>query len=463
MSLLMDALKKAEMAKRQGTAEPGREPFRLADDSSTPSLSSLSLETVESSPTVTSDANTLASTPDAEPSSTASQTSSSATPAAPVLSDIENFGLAQFASPSLREQAVAAERSRTGSNSPQDSAKAGIDQRNVQNVFRAKQADALGAGKKSPAFAIAVGATTIMATVAIGIYFWWQLQPRSGVGLTPSQATRVAPPPAPLPIPAGPASQPQAIGAPPSASVASATIQESRTTSVDESMAMPAESSLPNRTPRTPAASRAAIPAAEDERLIRVTTVPMRLNPVLAQAYEAARRGDWAGAQKSYAAVLDSDPHNTDALHALASIALRDNRLGDAERYLQKLLLANPQDASAAAALANVYGRSNPDQAEAKLRALMQAQPELAAAAIALGNLYSGQERWSEAQQAYFTAYANQPDNPDLLFNLAISLEYLNQPKLAVQYYKEALQASKRWPAMFSAAQVDERLRALQP
>ena len=98
-----------------------------------------------------------------------------------------------------------------------------------------------------------------------------------------------------------------------------------------------------------------------------------------------------------------------------------------------------------------------------KLKALTQAQPELAAASIALGNLYSAQERWAEAQQAYFTAYASQPDNPDLLFNLAITLEYLNQPKLAMQYYKEALQASKRWPASFSAAQVDARLRTLQP
>jgi uncharacterized protein HemY len=56
---------------------------------------------------------------------------------------------------------------------------------------------------------------------------------------------------------------------------------------------------------------------------------------------------------------------------------------------------------------------------------------------FALGNLYAQQGRWNDAQQAYFRAYAGDGDNPDYpLFNLAVSLEQLRQPKLALQYYQ---------------------------
>jgi tetratricopeptide (TPR) repeat protein len=46
--------------------------------------------------------------------------------------------------------------------------------------------------------------------------------------------------------------------------------------------------------------------------------------------------------------------------------------------------------------------------------------------------------RWNDAQQAYFRAYSAEPDNPDILYNLAISLEHLRQNKLAAQYYAQA-------------------------
>ncbi|MGB5011473.1 MAG: tetratricopeptide repeat protein, partial [Candidatus Dechloromonas phosphoritropha] len=79
------------------------------------------------------------------------------------------------------------------------------------------------------------------------------------------------------------------------------------------------------------------------------------------------------------------------------------------------------------------------------------------------GNLYSRQNRWSEAQQVYFNAVAADPDNPDYLFNLAVSLDHLRQPKLAAQHYRLALDAAQRRPAAFDSDRVQLRLAELQP
>ena len=90
------------------------------------------------------------------------------------------------------------------------------------------------------------------------------------------------------------------------------------------------------------------------------------------------------------------------------------------------------------------------------------AQPELAAPHFSLGNLYARHSRWADAQQAYFRAYTAEPENPDILYNLAISLEHLRQNKLAAQYYGQAIAAAQTKPAGFDKAQAAARQAALQ-
>ena len=130
---------------------------------------------------------------------------------------------------------------------------------------------------------------------------------------------------------------------------------------------------------------------------------------------------------------------------------------------MQRLWRADPQDNAALAGRTHLQARQNSAQAESRLTSLASAKPEEVGAQIALGNLYASQLRWAESQQAYFAAYALQPENPDVLYNLAVTLEHLNQPALAIQYYRDALQSSKRRPAGFVPANVEERLRALAP
>jgi Flp pilus assembly protein TadD len=110
---------------------------------------------------------------------------------------------------------------------------------------------------------------------------------------------------------------------------------------------------------------------------------------------------------------------------------------------------ADPQDTVAMSALINNRGQIDPGAAESRLKSLSAAQPDLAAPHFALGNLYARQGRWNEAQQAYFRAYNAEQDNPDILYNLAISLEHLRQNKLAAQYYSPGSRrgAQSRRPA----------------
>ena len=69
---------------------------------------------------------------------------------------------------------------------------------------------------------------------------------------------------------------------------------------------------------------------------------------------------------------------------------------------------------------------------------------------------------WAQAQQAYFQAHHLEPNNPDYAYNLAISLEHLSQSKLALGFYRHAVQlAIARGHANFNPAQAQERISKL--
>jgi len=328
-------------------------------------------------------------------------------------------------------QAAAAEPRRTLTER-----EASQNQSAVQNVFAAKQAAKPPARK---AFTVAIGVLTLLAVSGVGGYFWWQLQPKSF--LVASRA-----PLAPPPVAASTALSPPAavspaptFAAPPVAPVAAQA---------------PAQA-------RRATAAPAALP--EPESSIRVARAPLKVNPALIRGFDAFNRGDLALAQIEYEQAQKADPRNTDALHGLAAIALRQGRTDQAEWLYRQITEADPHDTVAMTALINMRGQIDPNAAESRLKNLSADQPELAAPHFSLGNLYARHDRWNEAQQAYFRAYSAEPDNPDILYNLAISLEHLRQNKLAAQYYSQAIAAAQTRPAGFDRAQATARLNTLQP
>jgi tetratricopeptide (TPR) repeat protein len=181
--------------------------------------------------------------------------------------------------------------------------------------------------------------------------------------------------------------------------------------------------------------------------------------PAVSTAYAAFVGGDYATARQEYDNALRQDPNNRDALLGSAAVAQREGRGMQAAAAYARLLELDPTDPDALAALVALRP-GDLARSETQLRNVLKSRPDAAPVLFALGNLYARQNRWPEAQQAYFRAYTAAPGNADYAFNLAVGLDRLNQGKLAVTYYQQALAATG--PAGFDRAAVQRRVRELR-
>lgn len=185
------------------------------------------------------------------------------------------------------------------------------------------------------------------------------------------------------------------------------------------------------------------------------------VSPTLMQAYEALQSGDIARAKGLYEQVLQAEPRNMDALLGLGAIALNEGHIDDASRYYQRVLELDPRNSYAQAGLISIVGGADLQASESRLKQLIARDPS-AFLYFSLGNLYAEQAQWPSAQQAYFQAYQMQQDNPDYAFNLAIGLEHLGQTRLALDYYRKALDLSfKKGHANFDQSLVIQRVGQL--
>lgn len=410
MSLLMDALKRAELAKQ----EAARAQFGIPPN--TPPESGLSLEPIggEKINAPTNPLPDLASYIDA------------------VDADLASIPLPRAGAAPPQPAAAPVPPGQPTEQANRDS---------IRNAFAAKQPVA-SPPSRLPLW-LALG-TLGMAGLAIGTYVWYQLNAMNRGSLAnPAQS---AAPPLPQPAPGA-----QAAIAPP--------------LPVAAPVAAPNDGALfaPRREP-PPAPSRTAEADAANATSIRLTRSRPEADSGLSRGHASLQRGELELARRDYEQVLQRDQNNTDALLALAAIAQRQGRPADAEALRQRAWVANPSDPAAqAAALSGSTAETDPQNTESRLKSLLSAQPESAALNFALGNLYARQNRWPEAQQVYFNALAADGDNPDYLFNLAVSLDHLRQPRLAGQHYRMALEAAGRRPAAFDRAKVEKRLGELMP
>jgi tetratricopeptide (TPR) repeat protein len=185
------------------------------------------------------------------------------------------------------------------------------------------------------------------------------------------------------------------------------------------------------------------------------------LNPLLPQAYAALQSGQLDQAQSLYSDVLGAEPKNIDALLGLAAVAVRQGGSEEATRRYLHLLELEPQNALAQSGLIALLGRADPVAAESRLKQLIAREPS-AHLYFTLGNLYADQSQWAAAQHAYFQAHHLEPANPDYAYNLAVGLEHVSQPKLALGYYQRAMQlAAVRGRSNFNLAQAQERIGKL--
>lgn len=179
------------------------------------------------------------------------------------------------------------------------------------------------------------------------------------------------------------------------------------------------------------------------------------------EAYEAYQRGDYNRAETLYRTTLSRYPGNRDALLGIAALDWRRGDKASAAATYNRLLQLNPADPAARAGLLSLQKDRNPVADESSVKLLLQRDPNSAPLRAALGGIYARQQRWSEAQQSYFEAFARDKSNPDIAYNLAVSLDNLGEPSAALEYYRKAVELSGKSPARFAAADVQSRIQAL--
>ena len=212
-----------------------------------------------------------------------------------------------------------------------------------------------------------------------------------------------------------------------------------------------------------PTLSAAAMPAAAPPLRLERSAERTRVSPELLSGYEALRSGDLAAARRSYASALGADPGTIDALLGLATLEARSGNRAAATVQYRKALDLDPGNSTALAGLAALADFSRPEALETQLRAEIARDSGSAALQFTLGNLYASQKRWGQAQLAYFEAHRLDPAGPDILHNLAVSLDQMGQRRLAAENYRRALEAARLQAAQFDPASVARRLEELGP
>jgi len=411
MSLLLEALKKAEKAKDEAQRRARDEPEGAAEPQPEDHAQAQPVVTRDKLPDIGQPLEILGDEPGPKPSE----------PAAPMA---ENRPLREPAA----ERAAA------------------------RKVFEAKFKEP---NPRLPFF-ITLGALGVFALGTIA-YFWIQMLPPAALVNTnpprPSGEAQVAavetrPAAAQSAIPGLPGTAP---GPAPAAAPAKPVPQPAARVPEVPLLRPPPRQTEPAA--RTPAPTEAEISASR---------AAPQVHPKVGSGYSAYVAGDLATARADYQQALREEPSNRDALLGLAALDVRAGRFEVAEAAYLRLLQSDPRDTHAQAALIALRGgRVDPVAAESRVKSMLAENPGAHVLNFTLGNQFAQQGRWAEAQQEYFKAFAAEPDNADFAYNLAVSLDHLRQPRLALDYYQRALALAKARGARFDIAAAETRAAQL--
>lgn len=441
MSLLLEALKKAEQAKEEAqrrAREGGSSELRLTDDASAG---------VSSKPVLT-----RSELPDISAPLEIHSEDLSAKPAAASELSLQDGPPAGGAATPPRRPTPDAQTAERGV---------------ARKVFEAKMREP---NPRLPFF-ITIGALGV-AAIGIVIYFWLQLRPPTllvntnppppppgEIQVAASNTTAAAGQPAgsaQTAIPGLPSSTPTAR-APAAAEKLPAQPAARPTPPRSATPAIPRDAAVPRVAPRAALAERPA-----EAPLLASSRPTPQVHPLVASAYAAYQAGDLGRARNDYQQALRDEPANRDALLGLAAVETRAQRYELADAIYGRLLQADPRDPHAHAGLLALRGQGiDPQAAESRLKTLLAADPEAGVLHFTLGNVYARQQRWAEAQQAYFRAAASDPDNPDYAYSLAVGLDHLRQRGPALDNYRRALSLAQTRSTSFDAAAARARVQDL--
>jgi len=309
------------------------------------------------------------------------------------------------------------------------------------------------------------------ALAAIGYTLWQSGMPDFGAYTNGAARSRLAASAPPAPV-AAPAASP-AVGetkgpahAPVKTSAAAGGPGAARTEAPKGAVLipMPAPVSHPAQTQGTASTGPAQSDAAPSAATIHLRPKELSAEKIRAQlqeAYSAASRGDAIAAKKGYEQVINADPDNADAWIGLAMLAANSADADGASHYYRRALEIDPNDTVALAGLLGLQTGVQPQEYEARLRQFIARDGMQPVLLSALGKLLAREGRWLEAQEAFYEAWSADPTQPDVAFNLAVSLERIRQSDAAVAFYRRALQLTRDHSSHFDQALANDRINAL--
>ncbi len=278
----------------------------------------------------------------------------------------------------------------------------------------------------------------------------------------------VAPPPAPAPPAEQPVPDAHATGAVPADAGALAGAE-----SASPVVGQGAGTGAAAKTPPLPkpdvsegkARERQSTPGAPRSPPTVLVSRPAPANP-LQSAYEALRAGRYEEAGIAYRDALKSNPAERDALLGLAHLAHRAGSFDEARDLYQQVLRLDPEQPDAVAGLLSIASASDSASAASRIRDMAERSPQSPVAMSTLGSMLAREGRIGEAQQAFFQAYALDPENPLHAYNLAVALDRLHKYAQAREYYQRALALAEKGGtsrvAGFPVEQAQTRLEQLR-
>jgi tetratricopeptide (TPR) repeat protein len=302
-------------------------------------------------------------------------------------------------------------------------------------------------------FYITMGLLGVFAIGTVG-YFWYQLRPPAPlVNSNPTRSAQEL---------AAPAVETKTVS-PASVAVTSAPVIPGLPTAAGPTPLAAAPTAALPPAPRVQAAPRPVpAPRASASTVSQVRLAP-QVHPKVETGYAAYLAGDFAAARADYREALRDDGGNRDALLGLAAIDVRSGRYETAEAAYLRLLQVDPNDAHAQAGLISLRAsRLDPLATESRVKSLLAADPGANVLQFTLGNQLAQQARWAEAQQHYFKAFAADPENADFAYNLAVSLDHLRQSRPALEYYRRAIALGEKGSASFDLAAARNRATQLE-
>lgn len=353
------------------------------------------------------------------------------------------------------------EPARQSTSSQAAAAQPTADRDAVRNVFASKQPQP-SKSRKQPAWLLPVVAIVLFAVGGGGWYVWKEVskfsKPAVAAAPTPPRPLSNAQPPAEPASP--PATSAPPVSSEPSQPIKPAEVPLPDKVAGAKSLLSPAEKAR-EELAKSLRSNEGKRESPLSLKLAKGMDAP-KVSEDLAAAYTALRGGNIADAKRRYTALVAADGTNLDARLGLATSLARGGEVPAAVKEYRKALEIDPQNSTALTALLVLADARTLPALESDLRSMLSKFPESAPLHFALGNALSTQSRWTEAQQAYFDAWRLETDNADYAFNLAVSLDQLRQVRLAQDYYQKALALAGRNSAQFDRKQVERRLNELR-